>query len=151
VPRGTVTLDIAGVLRTGAAIGFTGKGGQPLTAEEGKTVTDSEPQVVDNPGASRFELLVDGEVAGYAEYRRTKSSVAFIHTVIEPAFEGRGLGSVLARGALDATRAAGSSVLPFCPFIRGYIQRHPAYLDLVPADRRAQFELAPAVDEAGRR
>jgi uncharacterized protein len=109
-------------------------------------VTESAPKVVDDPEASRFEVLVDGEIAGFTEYRRTKSSVAFTHTVIEPAFEGRGLGSALARGALDATREAGLSVLPFCPFIRGYIQRHPAYLDLVPTDRRAQFELAPAAD-----
>ena len=110
-------------------------------------MSNSEPKVVDNPEAGRFEVIVDGEVAGYAEYRRTTSSVAFTHTVVDPRFEGRGLGSVLARGALDATRAAGSSVLPFCPFIRGYIQRHPAYLDLVPPARRAQFQLAPASDQ----
>lgn len=109
-------------------------------------MTETGPQVIDNTGAGRFEVLVDGEVAGFAEYRRTASSVAFTHTVIEPAHEGRGLGSVLARGALDATRAAGASVLPFCPFIRGYIQRHPAYVDLVPADRRERFGLAPAPD-----
>ena len=113
-------------------------------------MTDTEPKVVDNPEADRFEVLVDGEVAGFAEYRRMKSSVAFTHTVIDPAFEGRGLGSVLARGALDATREAGSPVLPFCPFIRGYIQRHPTYLDLVPAQRRVEFELAPASDQPDR-
>jgi predicted GNAT family acetyltransferase len=109
-------------------------------------VTESDPKVLDNPEASRFEVLVDGEVAGFAEYRRTKAAVAFTHTVVDSAFEGRGLGSVLARGALDATRAAGSPVLPFCPFIRSYIQRHPAYLDLVPAGRRAEFHLAPSSD-----
>src|SRR3954451_8753881 len=99
-----------------------------------------DPRVVDNPGAGRFEVLVDGEVAGFAEYRRTTSSVAFTHTVVDPPYECRGLGSVLARGALDAPRYAGSPVLPYCPFIRGYIQRLPAYHDLVPADRRAEFE-----------
>ena len=113
-------------------------------------MTENDPTVVDNPEAGRFEVLVDGEVAGFAEYRRTTSAVEVTHTVIEPAFEGRGLGSVLARGALDATREAGSSVLPFCPFIRGYIQRHPAYLDLVPEDRRAEFALAPASDSPDR-
>jgi predicted GNAT family acetyltransferase len=113
-------------------------------------VTDTGPVVVDDPEASRFEVLVDGEVAGFAEYRRTASWVAFTHTVVDPAFEGRGLGSVLARGALDATREAGAPVLPYCPFIRGYIQRHPAYLDLVPADRRAEFELAPGSDQPDR-
>ena len=113
-------------------------------------MTNSEPKVVDNPEADRFEVLVDGEVAGFAEYRRTKSAMAFTHTVIDPAFEGRGLGSVLARGALDATREAGAPVLPFCPFIRGYIQRHPDYLDLVPEGRRAEFSLAAASDSPDR-
>jgi hypothetical protein len=113
-------------------------------------VTVSEPTVVDNPTEQRFEVLVDGKIAGFAEYRRTNGAVAFTHTVIDPAFEGRGLGSLLARGALDASRDAGAPVLPFCPFIRGYIQRHPTYLDLVPADRRAEFELAPASDQPDR-
>ena len=113
-------------------------------------MTDSAPVVVDAPAASRFEVLVDGRVAGFAEYRRTSSSVSFTHTVVDPEFEGRGLGSVLARGALDASREAGLAVLPFCPFIRGYIQRHPAYLDLVPGDRRAEFALAPASDQPDR-
>jgi predicted GNAT family acetyltransferase len=107
----------------------------------------SDPLVADNPGLSRYEVTVDGAVAGFAEYRRTEGTVAFTHTVIDPSFEGRGLGSVLARGALDASRAEGRAVLPFCPFIRGYIQRHPAYLDLVPPARRTQFALAPASDK----
>ncbi len=113
-------------------------------------VTHDDPTVVDRPEAGRFEVLVDGEVAGFAEYRRTRSAVAFTHTVVDPAFEGRGLGSVLARGALDAARQAGSPVLPFCPFIRDYIRRHPAYLDLVPEERRAGFELPPASDQPDR-
>src|SRR3954452_1332756 len=95
-------------------------------------MTENDPKVVDNPEAGRFEVLVDGEVAGFAEYRRTTSAVAFTHTVIDPAFEGRGLGSVLARGALDATRAAGEAALPFCSFISRYIQLHPACPELGP-------------------
>jgi uncharacterized protein len=105
-------------------------------------VTTSEPGVVDDAAAHRFEIRVDGAVAGFAEYRRRGGSVAFTHTVVEDAFEGRGLGSVLARGALDAVRAEGSTVLPFCPFIRSWMQRHPEYTDLVPAARRAGFGLA---------
>ncbi|GIH77805.1 GNAT family N-acetyltransferase [Planobispora longispora] len=104
----------------------------------------AEPKVVDNPEAGRFEILLDGRKAGFAEYRRKGAKLSLTHTEIDPAFEGRGLGSALARGALDAARAGGLSVLPFCPFIRGYIERHPGYLDLVPADQRARFSLAPA-------
>ncbi len=98
-----------------------------------------EPTVVDNAAAGRFEIVVDGQVGGFAEYQRSGSTVLFIHTEIETRWEGHGLGSTLAAAALDATREQGSSVLPYCPFIRGYIQRHPDYLDLVPADQRAQF------------
>ena len=105
-------------------------------------MTTSEPRVVDDAGAHRFEVRVDGAVAGYAEYRRRGGAVAFTHTVVDEAFEGRGLGSVLARGALDAVRAEGLAVLPFCPFIRSWIQRHPEYADLVPAERRGSFGLA---------
>jgi predicted GNAT family acetyltransferase len=79
-------------------------------------------------------------VAGFAEYRRSGAAVSFTHTVIESNVEGSGLGSKFARGALDAVRDEGSAVLPFCPFIRGYIQRHPACLDLVPAEQRTRFQ-----------
>jgi len=105
---------------------------------------DMQPRVMDNSGSSRFEILVDGQVAGFAEYRRSGSTVSFTHTEVDPRFEGRGLGSALAGSALDTARGQRSSVLPFCPFIRGYIQRHPDYLDLVPADQRTRFGLALA-------
>ena len=108
-----------------------------------------QPRVVDNPEANRFEIDLDGTVAGFAEYTRSGSTVSLTHTVIDSSVEGRGLGSILAGGALDAARADGLSVLPFCSFIRGYIQRHPEYLDLVPADQQARFELGPASGEPG--
>lgn len=102
----------------------------------------SDKRVTDNTQAHRFELLVEDELAGYAEYRQEDGSVAFTHTVVEPQYEGKGVGSALASGALDAVRTAGGSVLPYCPFLRSYIQRHPTYLDLVPADRRSEFALS---------
>ena len=104
-------------------------------------------RVVDNLAASRFQLLVDGEVAGFADYQRRETTISFTHTVIDSKFKGRGLGGALARGALDAARDDGSAVLPFCPFIRRYIQRHPAYLELVPADQRTRFDLQQASTE----
>jgi predicted GNAT family acetyltransferase len=104
-------------------------------------MTHGGTMVQDNPAAGRFEILVEDQVAGFAAYHRNCNTVSFTHTVIEPDFEGRGLGSVLARAALDAARAEGAAVLPFCPFIRGYIQRHLDYVDLVPADRRPEFGL----------
>ena len=100
-----------------------------------------QPQVVDNREAGRFELVVDDQVAGVAEYRRNGTEISLTHTEVDPAFEGRGLGSVLARGVLDAVGAEGATVLPYCTFMRGYIERHERYLDLVPADSRARFGL----------
>jgi uncharacterized protein len=98
-------------------------------------------RVVDVRDRSRFEALVDGEIAGYSAYRRRAGLIAFIHTLIDPRFEGQGLGSRLVREALSEARSEGLSVLPFCPFVRGYIAGHTEYVDLVPEDMRAKFEL----------
>jgi uncharacterized protein len=97
--------------------------------------------VVDVSERSRFEVLVDGEIAGFTEYRRRLGLIAFIHTLIDPRFEGQGLGSQLVRTALSEARSDRLSVLPFCPFVRSYIAGHTEYLDLVPEKMRAQFEL----------
>jgi predicted GNAT family acetyltransferase len=99
------------------------------------------PEVVDSRDRSRVEIRVDGEVAGFTEYRRRPGLIAFIHTLIDPRFEGQGLGSELVRTALSQARSEGLSVLPFCPFVRSYIARHTEYLDLVPEDVRAKFDL----------
>ncbi|MGH3735063.1 MAG: GNAT family N-acetyltransferase [Micromonosporaceae bacterium] len=87
--------------------------------------------VRNNAGQQRYEVCVDGTVAGFAAYRLRPETVVFTHTEIDPAYEGRGLGSQLARGALDDVRGAGKRVLSLCPFIAGYIERHPEYGDLV--------------------
>ena len=102
---------------------------------------DSQPQVVDNRQAGQFEIRLDGDRVGVAMYNRSESTISFTHTVIDSRYGGRGFGSTLARGALDAVRAEGLSVLPYCPFIRGYIEQHPDYIGLVPADQRARFRL----------
>ncbi|GAA1956575.1 GNAT family N-acetyltransferase [Kitasatospora viridis] len=100
-----------------------------------------ETRVIDNPEKSRFEIRDGAELAGFAEYHRSGSEIAFIHTEIDPAFGGRGLGGELARAALDAAREQQLDVLPYCPFIRGWITKHPEYADLVPASHRARFGL----------
>lgn len=97
--------------------------------------------VVDDPVAGRFEIRVDDAVAGYAEYRAEGSALALTHTVVEPAYEGLGIGSALAQGVLDAVRARGMQVLPYCPFIRGWIAKHPDHADMVPAGEHARFDL----------
>ena len=105
------------------------------------TAPSADVRVVDEPERSRFEIRVDGDVAGFTEYRRRPGLIAFIHTLIDPRFEGRGLASQLVRTALSEARSDGLSVLPFCPFVRSYIAGHSDYLDLVPSDMRAEFQL----------
>ena len=98
-------------------------------------------EVCDNADEHRFEAYVDGELAGFSDYRARPGLIAFIHTEVDPAFEGHGVGSELIRSALDEARARGLDVLPFCPFVNAYIKKHREYVDLVPEVRREAFEL----------
>jgi predicted GNAT family acetyltransferase len=92
----------------------------------------SDVEVTDNPEQSRYEARVDGELAGYSEYHLTRSSIVFTHTQVFDEFEGHGVGSTLARAALDDVRAKGErDVVPVCPFFHGFIDDHPEYADLV--------------------
>src|SRR5438093_491740 len=88
-------------------------------------------RVTDNPERHRFEVQVGDEVAGIAGYRLAPGQIVFTHTEIDPAFEGRGLAGRLAADALDSARQRGLAVVPRCPYIAGYIRRHPEYADLV--------------------
>jgi uncharacterized protein len=87
----------------------------------------------DNGDEQRFEGLVDGKVAAYVRYHRRASdgAVVLVHTEVEPAYEGEGVGSALAKATLDELRGRGSRIVPLCPFIASYIRRHPEYDDLV--------------------
>ena len=103
----------------------------------------TESSVLDVAEWSRFEIHVDGRLAGFAQYRmKNPGLIVFTHTEIDDAYEGRGLGSRLVRAALDAARERGFAVRPDCPFVRAYIARHrDAYLDLVPEELRARLDL----------
>ena len=99
------------------------------------------PEVGDVAERSRFEIRSGGRLAGFAEYRTGPGSITFAHTEIHDGFAGQGLGGVLVRAALDAARRRGLAVHPDCPFVRGWIAKHPEYVDLVPAAERARFDL----------
>ncbi|MGZ4631389.1 MAG: GNAT family N-acetyltransferase [Actinomycetes bacterium] len=105
--------------------------------------------VRDNPSESRFEVHVEEGLAGFSNYRAQPSVYSFLHTEIDRAFEGRGLGSVLVRGALDEMARRGLGVLPYCPFVLQFITRHAEYVRLVPPAERARFGLAELELEAG--
>jgi uncharacterized protein len=97
--------------------------------------------VSDNPGEHRYEIALDGERAGFVKYRLKPGQIALIHTEVDDRFEGQGLGGRLIAFALDDARSRDLAVLPFCPFVKAYIQRHPEYLELVPEGRRGDFGL----------
>jgi predicted GNAT family acetyltransferase len=93
---------------------------------------DVDVQVSQNEDEQRFEARVDGELAGSAYYETADDLIVFTHTEVDDAYEGKGVGSALAKGALDAVRADGRrKVVPRCPFIKGWIDRHPDYRDLL--------------------
>lgn len=101
----------------------------------------AETSVTDDPAAQRFEIHVGAELAGFLEYRSRASRIALVHTEIDAAFEGRGLASHLISHVLDLARDRSLEVLPHCPYVRAYVQRHPEYLDLVPEGARQRFGL----------
>jgi predicted GNAT family acetyltransferase len=88
-------------------------------------------QVRDLPEEHRYHALVDGKVAGVIFYRDAGDDRIMRHTEVATAFEGKGVGSALARAALDDVRAKGKQVRPNCPFVASWIERHPDYRDLV--------------------
>ncbi len=88
-------------------------------------------QVRDEPENDRYVAEVDGTVAGSAVYQVRGGRYLFVHTEVDDAFEGQGVGSALVSGALDDVRSKGAPVVPICPFVASYIERHDEYADLV--------------------
>jgi predicted GNAT family acetyltransferase len=90
-----------------------------------------EIEVRDNPAESRYEAIVDGEVAGHASYERIEGLIAFLHTEVDEAFSGRGVGHVLVQRSLDDVRSKDLTVRPVCPFYKTFLAEHPQYADLL--------------------
>jgi predicted GNAT family acetyltransferase len=107
----------------------------------------SDIEVRDVPERGRFEIYVDGMLAGFSEYHPDGADIDFTHTEIDPEFGGQGLGTRLVHGALDEMRARSVGILPHCPFVHRVVEKEPEYLALVPAGQRRRFGLPPAEDE----
>ena len=86
---------------------------------DGRTI-----EIADNVDRRQFEARVEGAVVGRAVYRIDGDSVVFTHTEVDPELQGQGVATVLARKALEAVRASGRAIVPLCPFIAAYLQRH---------------------------
>jgi hypothetical protein len=98
-------------------------------------------EVADAPDRDRYELSIDGEVVGFSAYRARPSLIAFVHTEVDERLQGRGLADRLIRFALEDARTRGLAVLPFCPFVKAFIERHREFEALVPDTYREQFGL----------
>ncbi|MDB6166295.1 MAG: hypothetical protein JWQ83_1435 [Lacunisphaera sp.] len=89
-------------------------------------------EIVNNPAQHRYELTVDGHVAA-AYYKLADGVITFEHTEVPPELGGKGVGSRLVKGALDQVRAKGQKVVAECEFVKGWIDKHPDYADLLNA------------------
>ena len=87
--------------------------------------------VVDVPDEQRYEARVDGVVAGRVEYDVVGGVMELLHTEVDPAFEGKGVGSGLAAGVFDDVRRRGAAVIVRCPFLSRWVERHPEVRHLV--------------------
>lgn len=95
-------------------------------------MTHTDIRVAHDSDRRRYEAQVDGSVAGFAEYILTDELIVFTHTEVDARYEGKGVGSAIARFALDDVRDSGQrKVMPLCPFIKGWIANHREYLPLV--------------------
>jgi predicted GNAT family acetyltransferase len=98
-------------------------------------MVDGDYVVKDNPDEHRYEFVHDGELLGLIRYSARPGVITLVHTEVEPAVEGHGVGTRLIAGALDDIRARGVRLVPLCPFVRDYLRRHPEQRDLVAPDR----------------
>jgi predicted GNAT family acetyltransferase len=105
-------------------------------------MTFDDVQLTRNADESRYEITVDGTLAGYMEYSLHGDRADFLHTEVAEEFGGRGLASQLIRYALDDARRQNWQVVPYCPFVKAFIAKHDDYRELVPAGERARFDLA---------
>jgi predicted GNAT family acetyltransferase len=94
----------------------------------------SDLVVRDDPQELRYEAIRDGRLVGIIRYRIEPGVVVLVHTEVDEAVEGTGVGSQLVRGALADLRARGLRVVPLCPFVAAYLRRHPEDADLVAVD-----------------
>lgn len=97
---------------------------------------------------TRFQITVDGNLAGFAQFVDEGEERILFHTVIREEFGGQGLAGKLVSAALDQTRSDGKRVVPLCPFVKGYIEKHPEYADLAVKPTQAHVDLARTQPQA---
>ena len=103
--------------------------------------------VTENPEASRYEIFVNGSLAGFSAYRDTESDVSpqriLHHTEVSEEYAGQGLAAILTREAVSATIAGGRHVVPMCPYVKRWVAKHNVAsdgIDPVSSAHRALFD-----------
>lgn len=94
-------------------------------------MSPAPPELDINKTPHRYELLIDGRLAAFADYIVDGTSVELPHTVTQPDFRGRGLAAVLVTHILNELRSADASVVPSCSYVARFIERHPEYQPLL--------------------
>jgi uncharacterized protein len=107
---------------------------------------DSPPTVVvtNDKAALKYDAHIEGQLAGFTNYLLHGDRVVFTHAEVYPRWEGQGVGSALARDALDDVIAQGKIITPLCPFIVSFVRRNPSYLEHVDEEHRREFAAMPA-------
>jgi predicted GNAT family acetyltransferase len=120
-----------------AAAEFTdsSSSGPPPATGEGasgyRRLVGTDVVVRDHPDKQQFEAFVDGELAGFSAYERSDGAILIMHTEVDDAYEGQGIGSAMVRQMLDQLRAEGGlKVTVLCPFVNAWLRRHPDYQEL---------------------
>ena len=90
-----------------------------------------EVVVRDNPERQRYEAYLGSTLVGHATYHSQPGILTVLDTQVDEQVEGRGVGSQLVRGMLEDVRRRDAKVLPVCPFVRAFLQRHPEHADIV--------------------
>lgn len=99
-------------------------------------MSPSYPPIVHNEAQRRFELIIEDKLS-IVEYQQSDpNTLALTHTEVDPTLEGHGVGSALVKGVFDYLRENHLRMVPLCPFVRTYLQRHPEYQDLVRNSQR---------------
>lgn len=104
---------------------------------DGPMSDDSPAAVIDverNDSARRYEITLDGELAGYSEFKPIDGKVVFTHTITLPEFGGRGVASTLIKRMLTDVRARGEQVVAVCPFVKKYLETHHEFDDIIAHD-----------------
>jgi predicted GNAT family acetyltransferase len=100
-----------------------------------------EKTITHAPEHSRYELKLDGQIVGIADYKQDGKVRSFTHTGVEPSHRGQGLAAELVDFALREAQGNELQVRPYCWYVRDHIARNPQYMGLVPAGSRASFGL----------